>query len=334
MPNQLDLFDGDVPQGSAMPLPATPTAGVLAAAHGLPDSIRFGTSSWHFPGWTGIVWKNRVAESVLSRAGLTAYAAHPLLRTVCVDRSFHPPLNEREYATYASQVPDGFQFVVKAPMLATAEFVRTDTGEVRGNARFLDAKWTADMFVAPCNAGLGTKVGVMLFHFPPLGKRMASKPGDFALKLAAFLGHLPRTHGVYGIELRDRQLLTRSVLRAIHDAGARYCVGIHPRMPAVAVQAASMAGFGPGPLVIRWNLNAGLGYEEAKVRHAPFDRLVDEDLSTRTSLARLLAAHASGGHETFVIAQNGAEGSAPLTVSKLAEETVLQLRTSHARTPG
>jgi hypothetical protein len=42
----------------------------------------FGTSSWHFPGWAGIVYAGRWPASNLSRHGLLALASHPLLRSV------------------------------------------------------------------------------------------------------------------------------------------------------------------------------------------------------------------------------------------------------------
>ena len=81
--------------------------------------MRLGTSSWLFPGWTGLVFAPRsgrpAPEQVLARHGLPAYAAHPLLRTVSLDRTFYAPLTPEEFAAYAAQVPATFRFVVKAP---------------------------------------------------------------------------------------------------------------------------------------------------------------------------------------------------------------------------
>jgi hypothetical protein len=70
--------------------------------------------------------------------------------------------------------------------------------------------------------------------------------------------------------------------------------------------------------VIRWNLHAGFGYEEAKSRYAPFDRLVDEDPATRLAIAGLCRDCVARGDEAWVIANNKAEGSAPLTLERLA----------------
>jgi hypothetical protein len=74
--------------------------------------------------------------------------------------------------------------------------------------------------------------------------------------------------------------------------------------------------------VVRWNLHQGFGYEEAKARYRPFTRLVDEDIPNRVALARLCVQVAGRGQPAFVIVNNKAEGSAPLTLIKLAEQIV------------
>jgi len=79
-----------------------------------------------------------------------------------------------------------------------------------------------------------------------------------------------------------------------------------------------MSALSPGPMVARWNLHSGFGYEEAKAQYAPFDRIVDEDPDTRATLAKLAAEAIGRGAPAFVIANNKAEGSAPLTVIELA----------------
>jgi hypothetical protein len=72
------------------------------------------------------------------------------------------------------------------------------------------------------------------------------------------------------------------------------------------------------PLVARWNLHAGRHYAEAKADYAPFDRLVEEDLPTRTALAALARAAAAAGRDVFITINNKAEGSAPCSVARLA----------------
>jgi hypothetical protein len=72
---------------SAQVEPAPVPAGHQQLAQRLSPRIHFGTSSWSYPGWDGMVWDGEYSERSLSRHGLTAYACHPLLRAVGIDRS-------------------------------------------------------------------------------------------------------------------------------------------------------------------------------------------------------------------------------------------------------
>src|SRR4051812_15993059 len=88
--------------GKVAPVEADAARRELATA--LPSRLHMGTSSWHFPGWSGLVWDGTYESSVLSKRGLAAYAQHPLLRSVSIDRSFYRPLSASQFADYAMQV--------------------------------------------------------------------------------------------------------------------------------------------------------------------------------------------------------------------------------------
>ena len=75
-------------------------------------------------------------------------------------------------------------------------------------------------------------------------------------------------------------------------------------------------------LLVRWMLHPGRRYDEAKTRYQPFDRIVDDDRDHRQTIASLCLAALAAGHPAFVIANNKAEGSAPCTVFRLAEDVV------------
>lgn len=328
MAKQLSLFEGARPGAvqSTGIAAAEATAEVLDLARQLPSGLRLGTSSWHFPGWRGLIWSHAADPGDLSRQGLTAYAAHPLLRAVGIDRSFYAPLSARQYAAYADQVPDHFRFLVKAPSSLTSAWLpRTEDRLGGSNPQFLDIQHAIKQFVEPALSGLGSKAGVLLLQFSPLGRTLTRAPERFIAQLQEFLSRLPQGP-LYAVEMRDDRIITRRFFAALKETGARYCVGVHPRMPPVAAQAAAMSGFGPGPLVVRWNLQAGYSYQDAREQFAPFDRLVHEDSATRESIARLCLATLSAGQECMVIANNKAEGSAPLTLTRLAQAIVAAAR--------
>jgi uncharacterized protein YecE (DUF72 family) len=334
--DQLSIFGGDAP--ARAPVRRTTRAAPILAAPAplaLPGPLerfrgrlRLGTSSWSFPGWQGLVYDDPgapYAESRLSREGLPAYASHSLLGAVGIDRSFYAPIPTDEYARYAAQVPAGFRFLVKAPALVTDAVRRDEGGRGRAqNPGYLDAETAIATFVRPALEGLGDRLGTLLFQFSPLPGPVLSDPPSWIARLRAFLAALPRPlpQGAdYAVELRDPALLTPRLIDALRDTGVEYCIALHDRMPPVQRQLRALQRLHPagdGPLLVRWTLHAGIGYEAAKQRYAPFRELADPDPATRGPLAAQAAATLLAGHAVTVIANNKAEGSAPLTLVELA----------------
>lgn len=322
MSEQLSLFGGGVePPGSRsrrVPAACPPTPGDADLARRLPPQVRLGTSSWSFPGWGGLVYDTSYDGTLLSRSGLAAYSAHPLLRTVSIDRAYYAPLPEAEYAGYARQVPPEFRFMVKAPAEITAAWLRGADGRSAGdNPRQFDAGFALDRFIRPAVDGLGDRCGPLVFQFPPQGYRAVRQARTFARRLGEFLAALP-SGPLYAVELRDPELWTDEFLGVLRATGVRLCVSVHPRAPALDRQALALEALPAGPLVVRWNLNPLHRYEEAREHYAPFDRLVEEDPRSRNAIATLCRAAALAGQPAFVVANNKAEGCAPLTLGKLA----------------
>jgi uncharacterized protein YecE (DUF72 family) len=306
--------------------PQTPAIHVLAER--LPERLYLGTSSWFFPGWAGLVYDRKASEAVLGKTGLQAYGKHPLLRSVGIDRTFYAPIGEEDFARYAAQVPPQFRFLVKAPAAVTDAFKRDSQGRsMAPNPGFFDAAWTREQFILPALRGLRAKAGPLVFQFSPVGRGYTDDPGRFAEKLEAFLAQLPREaegcKPLYAVEVRDAALLTPMLAQALKTHGATYCVGLHASMPRLAAQLPMLRALWPTPLVVRWSLNQSQGralrYEAAKSRYEPFDKLIDEDPETRHALADLAGKVIGAKQDAYIIANNKAEGSAPLTLLKLLE---------------
>lgn len=318
--------------------PASCSEELRRLGHRLPGSVYLGTSSWSFPGWQGIVYDGAYTETQLAHQGLAAYAQHPLLRAVGIDRGFYQPLAADEYARYARQVPDAFRFVVKAPARISDAVIRGEHGRPdASNPHFLAAALARVSFVRPVLEGLGVKAGPLVFQLSPLPRALLGSTEQLHATIArigAFVAALPTAVDgiapVYAIEPRDAELLTPRFVRTLREAGARLALSIHARMPAATRQAAALHAMDTapeegddwrlkGPLIVRWNLHAGLRYDEAKHRYAPFDSLLDADIVTRGALAHLIHVAIRSSQPAYVIANNKAEGSAPLTCIELAK---------------
>jgi uncharacterized protein YecE (DUF72 family) len=278
-----------------------------------------GTSSWSFPGWDGLVYAGRCAADVLSRDGLRAYARHPLLRAAGIDRTFYAPLDAAGFARHAAQVPGDFRFLVKGSQLCTFPSLREagGGGAPAPNPRYLDASFARDVVVAPAVEGLGDRLGVILFQFPPLPRSGTREPARFAERLGAFLEALPRG-APCAVEIRNRELLHPGYAAALSASGAAHGFTIHPSMPPLELQAELLPVEAQPRLVVRWMLGHGRGYEEARELYAPFDRLAAPDPESRASIAALLARAIRAGKEGLVIVNNKAEGSSPLSIIELA----------------
>ncbi|MGQ3055014.1 MAG: DUF72 domain-containing protein [Roseateles sp.] len=323
-----DLFGVDAatqrPRGVQ---PAVPLAADIALAAALSPHIHLGTSTWSYPGWQGQVWAGRHSEQTLSKTGLTAYAAHPLLRAVGIDRGFYRPLAASEFERHARQVPTGFRFTVKAPSLVTDALLRNEDGRGQAlNPLFLDPTLTLQDFIAPAYEGLGPHIGALVLQISPLPGPLLARMGEQFDKLHALLLACPKPPaGVIAVEVRDAAWLTPDLVALLRDTGARYCVGLHPKLPPLQAQLPLLRALWPGPLVVRWNLNrlhGAYGYEAADKRYGEFNELLDPDVETRTELARIIGGTAGAGQDAFVTISNQAEGSAPLSVRALAQAIV------------
>ncbi len=316
---QLGLF-GEPPPAPRSPgvSPHPPDAALLALAKRLPPGVFFGGSTWSYPGWAGLVYDREYSESKLAREGLGAYVKHPLLKAIGIDRTHYQPLPAEEFAAYAAQVPDDFRFLVKAHEECTLwrfpDRPRYGVRRGQGNPLFLDPGYAVERVVSPAVAGLGSKLGAILFEFAP---QDLGRPAYFAADLAAFLSELPKGP-TYAVELRNRELLGTEYAAALAASGACHCFNIHPRMPELPAQRRIVA---PGPkTILRWVVPRGMTYEEAGTRFQPFDRLQREDLAERLAVAALVREAIAERREALVTINNTAEGCAPLSVEKIVEE--------------
>jgi uncharacterized protein YecE (DUF72 family) len=319
-----DLFGAPAParrrRSSIRVAPVAMGEAQYALAERLPHSLRLGTSTWSFPGWRGIVYDGDHDEATLARHGLAAYAAHPVLRTVGIDRSFYSPLTVPTLERLAQAVPDDFRFLMKAhAALTTPKSAPRPAFLGSAPEVFLDAAYASEVVIGPAQRLLGARLGVVLIQFSPLGARVLGYRRELLARLGTFLGALPR--GVtYAIEWRDAAILGADYHRVLAEHGAVHGLAAHPRLPPIDEQGADPAV--NGPLVIRWLLARDRLYEQARNDFSPFDRLLAPDPDTRGRIVTLARSAIERGREVYVIINNKAEGSAPLGAFALAAEFV------------
>lgn len=303
------------------PLALAPAAAALhELAARLPAQLRMGTSSWTFPGWTGLVWDRPVTPGLLTKRGLGVYAKHPLFRTVGLDRTYYGPMSGDELRKLVAglDASDDLRLLVKASAECTTvqfgneTWLRSRAGQ--RNELFLEPDHAREFVVKPFVEGLGERGGVLLFQFPP--QYVTGGPRNFATRLQRFLAALP-SGPLYAVELRNAELFTPRYVKALDEVGATHCIAELPGMPDVRKQWEASGGPRRRALVMRWMLARKHGYEAAKTAYAPFDRIVDDNLGVRRAFADMIWACADT--PAFLIVNNKAEGSSPASIHRLAE---------------
>jgi uncharacterized protein YecE (DUF72 family) len=78
-------------------------------------------------------------------------------------------------------------------------------------------------------------------------------------------------------------------------------------------------------MVIRLLLRPGTRYETRRDEFRPFNRIVEPDDALRRDVTRLIRDAAGREQPVYVLVNNKAEGSAPLTIRALAERLVADM---------
>ena len=330
MPDQIPLFESDVgphkrhARRTSWPAPGSALEQryeryrVLAAS--LPPGFRMGTSSWSFPGWAGIVYTRKRATSMLAKEGLHEYAQHPLLRTVGIDRSYYAPIPDEDLARYAEQLGDDFPCCAKAPAAVTSQGI-PGLNRHHPNPDYLSAPRFITETLEPFARSFLRHTGPFVLQFSPPVDRKASNADAFIEQLDGFLDKLPRDHR-YAVEIRDKWALTDAYRAVLRRHGAAHVYNYWSAMPMPGAQARTILPEDQPFVMVRLLLRPGRWYENQKQVFAPFDKLVEPDDDMRRDVLDIVHRASVAGRESFLLVNNKAEGSAPLTIEALAERYV------------
>lgn len=321
MSDQLPLFS----EPRAAPQPVHDAAALRELAHKLPKHLRLGTSSWTFEGWKQLVYQRKYANRAdFTRRSLEEYAQHPLFRTVGIDRSYYAPVGVEELENYRRQLPDDFRCVCKAfSDITTVRFPdHPSSGDFAGKANpsFLDPVRFVDEVATPTKQGLGPNAGPFLLQFRPFPSGLT--PRFFEDKLAAFLKLSAQDHDI-SVELRDPRFLTKRYFETLHRFRASHCFSYWSRMPPLERQLelyrdCPVKDESP-TLVVRLLLPPNKEYGAQKEAFAPFNRIVVPQPEMRNATVELIRYGELLGKEMFLLVNNKAEGSSPLTLRAIAE---------------
>lgn len=290
----------------------------LAAA--LPETALFGTSSWTYPGWTGLVYDKEYPKTGATARMLEEYARYPLFRTVGIDSTFYAPATARTLESYARVLPPGFRCVSKVwdrITVRTLPKARYKTHGGEANPDFLNAELFKAEVLAPFQEHFAEHLGPFVFEFQTIARAAKLTGQAFADLLDRFFSKLPR-EVPYAVELRNQEFLVPPYFAVLREHNVAHVFNSWTRMPAIGEQLDIPGAFSAPFTVARVLLRPGRTYSDAVDAFAPYDRIHDRNPELRADVGRLIRLAAELRIPAYVLVNNRAEGSAPHTIAAIA----------------
>ncbi|HEY3204845.1 MAG TPA: DUF72 domain-containing protein [Thermoanaerobaculia bacterium] len=290
--------------------------------------ILFGTASFAYEGWKGLVYHDRYREASFKVECLREYARFPPFRTVEFDFPFYRPPTETQLQRYASALPSGFPVVSKVwEEITIPRFPELPRyGERAGaeNPRYLDASAFQEEVLRPYEKAFRDHMGPFVFEFPTEWQPTPERRRGFLEKLESFFARLPRAHS-YAVEIRTPAYFVPDYFELLRRWKVAHVFNWWTRTPALLEQWEAALPLPAKFAVIRILVPPGLPYAMAVERFRPYDRLTAPREDMRRDLVRLIRNVTAAGADVFVLVNNRAEGCAPLTIRALAMELGIEI---------
>jgi uncharacterized protein YecE (DUF72 family) len=287
----------------------------------IPPLVRFGTSTWNYPGWRGLVYHRDYGPKGAAARMLEEYAAFPLFGTVGVDSSYYGPPTEAVLQSYAEHTPPGFPFVSKVwSQLTVHTFTKAQDPARAGkvNPDFLNADLFGEEIYQLYQRHFADHTGPFIFEFQTLAKSSGIDAEGFATRLDEFFSALPR-EGQFAVEIRNEEFLTPMYFAVLREHGVAHVFSSWTRMPPLGHQLDLPGSITGSFIVARALLRPGRSYNEAVDAFAPYDRIREPNPKLRRDLVRLVEAAVKTRIPAYLLVNNRAEGSAPLTIAAVVE---------------
>jgi uncharacterized protein YecE (DUF72 family) len=251
---------------------------------------------------------------------LEEYAAFPLFRTVGIDSSFYAPPTEEVLRSYAERLPPGFPCVSKVWNQITVQTFAKPLDPARAgkvNPDFLNPEVFLEAVYQPYQRDFADHTGPFVFEFQAIGRGSGIGATEFADRLDRFFADLPH-EGQYAVEVRNEEFLTPMYFAVLREHGVAHVFSSWTRMPPIGDQL-DLPGSVSGPFIVaRALLRPGRTYDEAVDAFAPYDRIQDPNPALRRDLVRLIDTAVKLRIPAYLLVNNRAEGSSPLTVAEVA----------------
>lgn len=282
--------------------------------------IWFGTSSWVYMGWRGIVYRSSiVSEAELRRVAFRQYSS--VFPTGCADWSFYDFPNPRQIKHYQEEAPNDFRLAFKVTDLITMHrypYVKERWGERAGrlNPYFLNVGKFVGEFLRRVEL-LQDRLGPIIFEFSPI-RWSDITPKKFLQQLDQFLAELPSGF-IYSVEIRNPELLTDQYLDILRKHGVAHVLNSWTAMPPIDEQLEHEKIMTADFTVVRALLKPGRAYEEAVNMFRPYQKTREILPEIRKTMEGLALQFLHSGKTAYFYVNNRLEGNAPFTIAAVVD---------------
>jgi len=277
----------------------------------------FGTSSWKYPGWKGLIYHTKYStEKSFQDTCLKEYSSH--YSCVGVDHTYYNWPSAKGFLKYAEQTPANFRFVLKATdkvtILKYPKLPRYGKEAGLINPSFLDPNLFHDKFLSPLYP-IKERIGPIMFEFSQFHRDSFSRGSEFVERLDQFLEKVSRTNDFkFAVEIRNANWLQPAYFECLARHRVGHVFNSWSRMPLLQEQFEKASSYLLPFIVIRLLLNPGTLYQQAVDSYSPYDKLHIEHLGIRNTVAQLILHARKLKVPAYTLVNNRFEGCAPKTL--------------------
>ncbi len=280
--------------------------------------IRFGTSSWAFEGWKGIVYFKDYPEKRFKRDCLVEYAADGRFTTVGMDLFFYQPPTESLLEHYARQLPPDFKTCSKVwEQLSIYRFPnQARYGKMKGqiNPNFLNLEIFNNTVLKPYERVFKKHTGPFIFEFQYI-KAADKSLEQFRQDLDKFFAALPKDFQ-YSVEIRNKNFLHQNYFEVLRKHHVAHVFNQWSYIPPISEQLkhdSITADF----IMSRILTPLGMSYKETVNKFEPYDKIINPIPGMRQDVMKLIEIAIKSRKIAYLLINNRAEGCAPLTIEEL-----------------
>ena len=280
------------------------------------STIRFGTCSWKYESWKGIIYPESEKFNYLKE-----YSNH--YNTVEIDQwfwSLYAPSKvlqpqQETVIEYKSSVPKDFLFTIKVPnsITLTHFYRKNKSEELIKNPYFLSLDFY-DKFLDTIEP-LKENIGCLIFQFEYLNKEKVASQKMFEDVIYDFISKISDSGFPIGIEIRNPNYVNRSYFEFLEQLKIISIMLEGYYMPSVVEACSKYFKQDNGSIVFRLHGPDRTGIE--KISNEKWNQIFIDRTQELEKLSELFKDLLTRKLDIFINVNNHFEGSAPLTIRKI-----------------